>query len=558
MTSARTNEDLAQLNDAMTPIDHESSPFVSKQISVTLDTNPNGNYSSGQVIFQTDNLSSNGLYASIKDAIIELPMVFVLERLTGAVDLRAGGLDYILSTKCSDLAFINTMSVELDGGSVVSVVDNISSYLIFKKHDVMGPIMKDELCNYQRDGCDWTLVDGALCNNSSRMDSETITQFSSVGANPGMYHRTKNSFVRPDDTSMAALFDTTYIQNANMNHIVSAATHKLYYYTAHLPLRDLPFFASMPLSRGLNLKITLNINQCAFTFAHAANEITFDPDVNFVISGSGRVNPLMISSKVDSIYQPADSEGKATIGAGNGSYYLEDGTFRVSASIVSNRFSGHVQPACQTAQHPLLRSCRLLCPVYQLLPSYESSYLSSVGQREVNYLRVISGVIESIGPNSRFENLLNSGVVNATKLILVIQHSSTSNGATGKVHSPNISPLSSSPATTSPFLLDSFNVKVSGQPIFREYYNYDYDAYVESIGREGGFLAPFTRREWTSGMYKFMVIPLTRRTPDTMNISQSISISGYNRTKKVLDIFWYIEQESSVTVDVYSGKVIKA
>jgi hypothetical protein len=126
------------------------------------------------------------------------------------------------------------------------------------------------------------------------------------------------------------------------------------------------------------------------------------------------------------------------------------------------------------------------------------------------------------------------------------------------VHSPNISPFSSSPATTSPFLLDSFNVKVSGQPIFREYYNYDYDAYIESIGREGGFLAPFTRREWTSGMYKFMVIPLTRRTPDTMNISQSISISGYNRTKKAIDIFWYIEQESSVTVDVYSGKVIKA
>jgi hypothetical protein len=94
--------------------------------------------------------------------------------------------------------------------------------------------------------------------------------------------------------------------------------------------------------------------------------------------------------------------------------------------------------------------------------------------------------------------------------------------------------------------------------VYREYYNYGYDQYLEEMGRDGGFMAPFSRAEWESGMYQFIVVPLVRRTPDQVNISQSLAISGLNRTKLAIDIFWYIEQEAAVTLDVYSGKIIKA
>ena len=113
--SARVNEDLSLLNDSMTGIDHESSPFVSKQLVVVNDTNPNSNYSAAQVIFETSNISSNGLYADMRNSVIELPMVFVLEGATGAVDFTnddSAGLDYVLSTKCSDYNFINTFRLK--------------------------------------------------------------------------------------------------------------------------------------------------------------------------------------------------------------------------------------------------------------------------------------------------------------------------------------------------------------------------------------------------------------------------------------------------------------
>jgi hypothetical protein len=135
------NEDMGLLNDFMTEPTHESSPFISKQTVVVMCNNPNASFQSGQVIFSTDSLSSNGLYADMRNAVIEIPVVFVVEAITAnnTCDFTADaagevlgqkGLDAILSSKCSDLAFINTLSVELDGGSVVSVTDNIASYLI--------------------------------------------------------------------------------------------------------------------------------------------------------------------------------------------------------------------------------------------------------------------------------------------------------------------------------------------------------------------------------------------------------------------------------------------
>jgi hypothetical protein len=210
-------------------------------------------------------------------------------------------LDAILSTKCSDLAFINTMSVELDGGSVVSVTDNIASYLIWRKHDAQGPYSRDELCNYVRDGVNWSIEDdGSLRNCSSRREVETLTQPSAAGANEGMYHRSHNAFTAANTASVAAVFDDLYITQSNTNKVVTFPKYKSYHYTAHLKLADLPFFASMPLARSLNVKITLNINQCAFTFTKNGDTLTFASN-GMVISGSGRVNPLMIAAGSETI-----------------------------------------------------------------------------------------------------------------------------------------------------------------------------------------------------------------------------------------------------------------
>jgi hypothetical protein len=554
--SARVNEDLSLLNDSMTSIDHESSPFVSKQLVVINDINSNSNYSAAQVIFSTDNLSSNGLYAGMRSAVIELPMVIVLECTAGVADFTddtQAGLDYVLSTKCSDYNFINTLSIEVDGGSVMSTIDNIAPYLIWRKHDSMGPVMDDPLCNYIRDGTDWRMEATSLRNNQSRRHDLTTGRFSVSDANPGMYHRMKQSFTSLTTPSVAEVFDLNYIQQGNRNYVETAVKYKLFYYTAHLKLADLPFFNSMPLARGLMVKITLNINQIAFTFTRAGGALTYLAN-DVTISGSGRVNPIMVSD----IGQEVPTLGDVTGTSASGSFLLPDGTYRVSASIVSNRFSGNTLQACKDAAQPLLRNCRLIVPCYHLLPSYESTYLQTVGQREINYIRPISGILENISSNSHFDKLLSSGVVNPTKLILIVQHASTVNGSTGSTHSPNMSPFSTSPGTTSPFLLDSFQVRISGQGVYRDFLNYSYDDYLQEHGKAGGFMAPFTRQEWESGMYKYIVVPLIRRTPDQVNISQSISISGVNRTKKALDIFWYIEQATSVTIDVYSGKVIKA
>jgi hypothetical protein len=288
-------------------------------------------------------------------------MVFVVEAVTtsdaAGDDLDQKGLDAILSTKCSDLCFVNSLSVELDGGSVVSVTDNIASYLIWRKHDTQGPYSRDELCNYVRDGVNWSIAaDGSLRNCSSRREVETLTQPSAAGANEGMYHRSHNAFTAANTASVAAVFDDLYITQSNTNKVEQ---YKLYHYVAHLKLADLPFFASMPLARSLNVKITLNINQTAFTFNKNGDALSFQSN-GIVISGSGRVNPLMKSAGSEEIMTPS-SDAEVVASA---SHRLRNGDYRVSASIVSNKFTCHVLDACKNASHQHLRNCRLLVDCY--------------------------------------------------------------------------------------------------------------------------------------------------------------------------------------------------
>jgi hypothetical protein len=120
------------------------------------------------------------------------------------------------------------------------------------------------------------------------------------------------------------------------------------------------------------------------------HQLTFQSNA-MIISGSGRVNPLMIAASSETIMTPESD----ALPAASASYRLRNGEYRVSASIVGNKFTGHVIDECKNATHQHLRNCRLLVDCYHMLPSFESTYLSTVGQREVNYLRVVSGVVEN-------------------------------------------------------------------------------------------------------------------------------------------------------------------
>jgi hypothetical protein len=343
--SAQMNTDLSLLNDSMMEVSHESSPFLSKTHVVINDNNPNANYASGQVIFQTDTLTSNGKYADIRNSTIQIPFMFVVEGVPTVTDgtstfphnFTTSVVDNFLSTKNSDYNWLSSYSIDVDGGNVVSQFDTAGIYTVWKKMDT-GPA-PDLLCNYIRDGVEWTYTstEGLRNHRASIVPDDSPYIRKENGKNPAMVYRNQNSFAR-QTTSSQALFDETYLTNANQNIIKPATDYQVYHYTANIKCSDLLFFANMPLSRSLNIRIVLNVNQCSFMFTKNGADITFSPN-DTTISGSGRVLPLMVSGgdAPVAIYAGVEANNHA------GSTQLTNGAYKVAGAIVQNRFSGFIR-----------------------------------------------------------------------------------------------------------------------------------------------------------------------------------------------------------------------
>jgi hypothetical protein len=152
--------------------------------------------------------------------------------------------------------------------------------------------VRDDNCSFLRDGCNWSYLGekvGIANNFNPISDHPSDVIVSDNGPNPSMNHRMRNNFISSNQSQgYDKLFSDETITNNNRGILKTTATHMEYHYMARILLKDLLFLSSMPLCRGLNLRIVLNLNQCFMTYSTStAGAYTYDSD-STVISGGGR------------------------------------------------------------------------------------------------------------------------------------------------------------------------------------------------------------------------------------------------------------------------------
>jgi hypothetical protein len=484
-------------------------PFLKMDLGNVLDSN-NGNYSGGQINFNTVDISTNGTWAYYRNAFISIPLVCTL---TSTEDMASPDAAKLIMT--NNLNLINNISIHYNSTNVVEQNDNINPYLIFKQHTEQS--FNDTLIHshtgYKKFSRNWAYTDelGVVNDKIEFGNKEDFESFANA------------------DNLLVLSADNVKDKGENYFVKVSAKEH-VYYYDCILRLRDLPFFEKMPMIRGAVIKITINLNQ--------VNSLNFgisNADVFTVASKNmkGETNPVIVDSIVTS-----------------SNYVLTVKPIKSSTP---------------TAEYAHAKSqCILHCPTYTMEPDYLEKYMFENGEKtvikKITYDAVNVHVKKNNVNNFRFhvENSLSR-----MKRLVVIPFLSADANGTGQV-SPLESPYASEPATTSPCLVTNMNVLLGGKPLYENSLNYGYENYLSEMNGALGLNAGQVVGESSSlislkdynANHQYFVFDLSRRFASDEKTTSSLEFKGHVSSPKAIDFYCYVVYEKDLYIDAVTSQVV--
>jgi hypothetical protein len=555
-----------------TPADN-TSPFTRKEVIKIKDMSTSGNYSTSQVVFETISLSNSGKFCDYTEAFITIPTVSVLTGAdadgTNPVSFVANHVkesDMTLVFKNSHLNLINSCQIDYGNQSAIQQTDHINDYLIFKQHTELS--MQDEelhgpTIGYAKDSSrSWYWdADNGICNNETASVVDTL-QRHSAGVNKGMFDRSQVYFAGDDTLSgRQQIFGDEAVKQSNRSYIINHAQHKAYYHNVIVRLKDLPLFQSMPsLLKGGNFKITLTLNQCEFKFTTAADAGGLVGGLDYIpASFTGKLtNPIMVSSNAHSAVRPTNVlHQSAQSDVAGGSWALPASkTYVVSCNVARPQYPAHQGKGVADCQS---LNCELNVPVYTLKPAIENRYLQ-MGQKKVVYNEVLLHQLLNKQAGSTFNDLITNGLTHMKRLVIIPTIASASNGVL--TVDPRMSPFDTVPSTCSPYILENLQIQIANQNVYANPVNYSYEMFLHEMnGRYGvesslfaGVSSSRISMQDYIELYGYIVVDLKRKYSSDEAVPLSVSISGKVKSLKNLDLYCFIEQEKTMTIDVATGQ----
>jgi hypothetical protein len=534
--------------------------FQNRQYTYITDSNNSSYNQGGQVILELSGISNSGKYLDTNQSYISIPTVTTLYAVEGAFKNDTPENSFAVSLKNGYTSLISSLQLECTNNSVTSVMQYSN---VMMNHTLLTSMSKDDELNYgasigfQKDDVLGTSYESAPsakglgeCNNtikSSLFDPTLGYGKSDFSQNKGRLERMKTSSYDPLVTGES-------LQNLALtgkSHAVrdGLALGKVinYYGIAHLPLNILSdFFAKFPLCKGMFLKITLNLNcNCSTTMT---------------VNASGQYTSVTSSSQngqVPYMISPIGDSNGLNIGSGTPVTKME-----LSIGIARN----NINSSGVTYGHPTLSSVRAYCCLYDLSPQAEQMYLSKQPTKVIKYLDFLSFQTLDIGAGANFNQILTNSIARGRRLIGVPMISSSSNyaGTSGTI-APMNSPFSTSPNTTTNTAITNYNVLVSGTNLYQQNLNYSVENFIQelrktnsinggmSLGMSSGLI---NQLDYESG-YRFIVSDLSRTPSEASdNVSKSIQVIGTNSGKHSISIYWFLEFEREVEIDLSSGSLI--
>ena len=569
--------------DAETP---EELRGVANDMNVNwIEDQQSGNYSAGQMVFDTSTLTNNGQFFDYHNATLEIPILATLSN-----PIAAGGTTAIsklpngFAVAFKDLYtnIINSMQVEINGQTIVAskpYLNHAINYTIKSSFSTNEQLKWGQLLGLNTDtGGSYRFsvaasVDGDGYSNN-RVASAAAAFDTPDLFNDGLYNRAKSTS-QPSNgygsipvlTSGSATAKNNYCAAIGKPYCTLTTPTKddvagtvlgRWYVLATIRLKDvLDVFDKLKLVRGMQMRITIGLNQSISTITVGTTGTKMSLKSNPIMN-SGLTNPVMITSAATA---NPNIVANGTLIAGP----TPTTELQLAVGVAGNALDAW--NSSTGATNLPLQKARMYINSYVLhddkLREYIAHPIHTITHSSQYDYKPVSGV--EIGANTTV-NI--SQTVRNPKYVLGLPYANTASGVFATATCPVYqSPFDTAPATTTPLAsITQLQVQVSGKNVFYQNEAYDFDQFINEFskinaingneidGLTSGLISPYL---WDNA-YRAVVADLSRfNTPENRGLPVSIDVSYVNNTAVKMDYIWFVFYDDSFDLNVLDGSIKK-
>lgn len=208
-----------------------------------------------------------------------------------------------------------------------------------------------------------------------------------------------------------------------------------------------------------------------------------------------------------------------------------------------------------------LRACRMYYSQITMNPIKALTYVESNRNKKVVYRNIISNQYNNTGASGTFNQLINSGIVHPTGVLIVPFISSTV--AEGILDYQWKSPLDSCPSTTAPISLTNLQVSVGGTNILTSTLSYGFENFIQQVSMadtltsaDFGISCGLFSQQWWDN-FRYYYVNVERSGIADKSVPRNINVSFKNSSNVAIDVMVFIFYSENFVIDVESGIVTK-
>lgn len=227
------------------------------------------------------------------------------------------------------------------------------------------------------------------------------------------------------------------------------------------------------------------------------------------------------------------------------------------AKIPSTSYNS-VNLSLANVTHPM-PACRIYYSQIAIQPSLAEEYILTNRAKKCIYRTVLTNQYNNTGLGGNFNQLISSGVVHPTGILIVPYVASTATFSFGDYAWK--SPFDTAPGDAHPLSLTNLQVNVGGQNILQSALNYNYENFLEQIvyceqltsADFGVTTGLFNAAWWNSNRYYYVNIERSNLTDKLQ--PRSINVSFTNNNNVPIDVLIFTFVSKQLTLDVETGLV---
>lgn len=536
----------------------------------------NGSYN-GSISFNSTSIANSGRFCDWSSSYIVIPYVVAFY---SAGDISSEITRFSIGVKNGSWQLIHSMSVDWNQVNVIQLTSFLNIYCSYKamtSWSYNDMYKNGATCTFWKDSVDSIIyqaaagISGAGWINNNIQDVGVAaggvqqlnftglgainTNSQLVGYNEGLRKRTQwLAYSRTTSTYQNAFSNTSSSGNSSFFYTGSetavpavpgaGATYFLKY-NAVIRLSDLSdFFEKVPLCKGGVLNFTINYNAGSLTIT-SSNALgvglnTLTPSA--VSVNSGQTIPYLFGAS-------SHNNPNASVGQGGAR------VINLASGVVRATPSGGVE----CVNNSPLSSARMYVPLYTLHPAMEDELLTLNPTKLIRYKDIYQYTISGTQASGSFNQLLTNGLARPQTLI-ICPFSSTAVSGVSALNSP----FSSAPATCDPyFLVNNFNVQVSGVNVFTQNLDYSFVEFQNELGRinavNGNASIGLTsglidQHDYEHG-YGYIVVDLSRTLNLDDPVPKSILVYGSNNSTLPATYYCFVEYIRMVNINLATGDI---